>query len=182
MVRYSSYSRSTRWGWVVSVTPRLRLPPGSTVQEAGWASQPVWTQRLEEKSFRLCRGWNHDRPVVQLVARHYTDWAIRLTYYIQLGLYCKLQWSVRTLWLSGYLSLLLRIRKVPGLNLGSEIGYPDWGSLWFSVVPAGECRYRTSNYAMAVSFHIPSNSSFAYHSFFQNNTVCVTEKTLLNYK
>jgi hypothetical protein len=29
----------------------------------------VWTQRLEEKSFRLSRGSNLDRPVVQPVAR-----------------------------------------------------------------------------------------------------------------
>jgi hypothetical protein len=26
-------------------------PPVLTVQEAGWAPEPVWTQRLEEKSF-----------------------------------------------------------------------------------------------------------------------------------
>jgi hypothetical protein len=32
-------------------------------------------RRLEEKSFRLYRGSNLDRPVVQPVARHYTDWA-----------------------------------------------------------------------------------------------------------
>jgi hypothetical protein len=58
--------------------PGRTLPPGKgppvpIVQEAGWA------QRLEEKSFRLCRGSNLDRPVVQPVARHYTDWATRLT-------------------------------------------------------------------------------------------------------
>jgi hypothetical protein len=45
------------------------------VQEAGWAAEPVWTERLEEKSFRLCRGSNLDRPVVQPIARHYTGWA-----------------------------------------------------------------------------------------------------------
>jgi hypothetical protein len=39
----------------------------------------VWTLRLEEKSFRLCRGSNLDRPVVQSVATHYTDSATRLT-------------------------------------------------------------------------------------------------------
>jgi hypothetical protein len=38
-------------------------PPVPIVQEAGWASEPVWTQRLEEKSFRLYRGSNVDRPV-----------------------------------------------------------------------------------------------------------------------
>jgi hypothetical protein len=58
-----------RWGWLVSVTPRPRFGPGKgppvpIVQEAGWAPQPVWTQRSEEKSFRLCRGSNLHRPVV----------------------------------------------------------------------------------------------------------------------
>jgi hypothetical protein len=55
-------------------------PPVPTVREAGWAPEPVWAQRLEEKSFRFCRGSNLDRPVVQPVARHYTDCATRLTY------------------------------------------------------------------------------------------------------
>jgi len=41
-----------------------------TGQEAGWASELVWTQRLEEKSFAPAG----DRiPVVQSVARHYID-------------------------------------------------------------------------------------------------------------
>jgi hypothetical protein len=31
-----------------------------------------WTQRIEEKSFRLCRGSNRGGPVVQSVVRHYT--------------------------------------------------------------------------------------------------------------
>jgi hypothetical protein len=44
-----------------------------TVQEAEWAPELVWTQRLEEKSFHLCQGSNLDLPVVQPVARHYTD-------------------------------------------------------------------------------------------------------------
>jgi hypothetical protein len=59
---------------------RHALPPEKgplvpTGQEAGLAPEPVWTQRLEEKSFRLCRGSNLDRPVVQSVVRNYTDWA-----------------------------------------------------------------------------------------------------------
>jgi hypothetical protein len=71
-------------GWVVSVTPRPRFRPEERNpvpigQEAGWALEPVWTQRLEEKLFRLCRGSNLDRPVAQPLARHYTDWATRLT-------------------------------------------------------------------------------------------------------
>jgi hypothetical protein len=43
------------------------------VQEAGWAPELVWTQRLEEKTFHLCRVSNIDRMVVQYIARHYTD-------------------------------------------------------------------------------------------------------------
>jgi hypothetical protein len=64
--------------------PGLALAPGKgppvpIVQEAGWAPEPVWIQRLEEKLFRLCRRPNFDHPVVQPVARLYTDWAARLT-------------------------------------------------------------------------------------------------------
>jgi hypothetical protein len=55
-------------------------PPVPTVQEAGCAPEPVWTQRLEEKSFHLCQGSNLNRPVVQPIARHYTDWATQLTH------------------------------------------------------------------------------------------------------
>jgi hypothetical protein len=36
-------------------------------------------QRLEEKPFHLCRWSNLDRLVIQHIARHYTDWATRLT-------------------------------------------------------------------------------------------------------
>jgi hypothetical protein len=80
--KYSSYSFSTSAldGGELSVS-RLgcALAPGKgpTVQEAGWAPEPSWTQRLDEKSFHLCRGSNLDCPVIQLVDRHYTDWATR---------------------------------------------------------------------------------------------------------
>ena len=43
------HDRGTRTGWVVSSTPRPHFTPGKapvpTVQEAGWASGPVWTGR-----------------------------------------------------------------------------------------------------------------------------------------
>jgi hypothetical protein len=49
-----------------------RTPPVPIVQEAGWAPEPVWTQRLEEKSFAPAG----DRtPIAQSVVRHYTAWA-----------------------------------------------------------------------------------------------------------
>jgi hypothetical protein len=60
----------------------VKGPPIPIVQEAVWAPEPVWTQRLEEKSFRLCRGSNLNRPVVQPAARHYTDWAPWLSIFI----------------------------------------------------------------------------------------------------
>jgi hypothetical protein len=61
--RYSSYSFSTAalegGEWSAS-RPGRALPPGKqppvpSVQEAGWAPEPVWTQRLEEKSFASLR-------------------------------------------------------------------------------------------------------------------------------
>jgi hypothetical protein len=67
----------TRWGEWLASRPGRALPPGKgppvpIVQEAGWAPEPVWTQRLEEKSSASVG----DRiPVVQSVVRHYTDWA-----------------------------------------------------------------------------------------------------------
>jgi hypothetical protein len=75
--RYSSYSFTISaldgGEWSVS-RPGPALPPGKgppvpIVQEAGWAPEPVWTQRLEEK-FSAPVG---DRtPVVQPVVRRYT--------------------------------------------------------------------------------------------------------------
>jgi hypothetical protein len=56
--RYSSYSSSTSTldggQWSASrpgrALPPGKIPPVHIVQEAGWAPEPVWTQRLEEKS------------------------------------------------------------------------------------------------------------------------------------
>jgi hypothetical protein len=77
--RYSSYSFLTSaleggGEWSASrpgrALPPGREPPVPTVQEARWAPEPVWTQRLEEK-FSASVG---DRtPAVQSVVRHCTD-------------------------------------------------------------------------------------------------------------
>jgi hypothetical protein len=40
---------------VVSVTLRPRFNPEESSLEAGWAPEPVWTQKLEEKSL-ACAG------------------------------------------------------------------------------------------------------------------------------
>jgi hypothetical protein len=74
--RYSTCSFSTSaldgGEWSVS-RPGRALPPGKgppvpIAQEAGWDPEPVWIQRLEEKSVWLCRGSNFDHPVVHPVA------------------------------------------------------------------------------------------------------------------
>jgi hypothetical protein len=85
--RYSSYSFTISaldgGEWSASRPDRAlapgKGPPVLIVQEAGWAPDPVGTKRLQEKSFRLCRGSNLDRSVVQSVTRHYIDWTTRFT-------------------------------------------------------------------------------------------------------
>jgi hypothetical protein len=67
-------TKAHRWRWGIA-------PPVPIGQEAGWTPEPVWIQRLEEKSCRLFRGSNLDRPVVQPVARQYTDWARKIPSY-----------------------------------------------------------------------------------------------------
>jgi hypothetical protein len=53
-------------------SPPGKGPPVPVGQEAGWAPEPVWTQRLEEESSASVGDWT---PVVQSVVSHYTDWA-----------------------------------------------------------------------------------------------------------
>jgi hypothetical protein len=81
--KYSSYSFSTAALDGVSgqhhdpaaFYPRGKDPPAPIVQESGWAPEPVWTQRIEEKSFAPAEDRTPDRPVVQPAVRHYTAWA-----------------------------------------------------------------------------------------------------------
>jgi hypothetical protein len=83
--RYSSYSFSTSalegGEWSASRPGRFftpgKEPPVPILQEAGWAPELVWTQRVEEKSSASIG----DRtPGAQSVASHYSDWATRLTH------------------------------------------------------------------------------------------------------
>jgi hypothetical protein len=62
---------------MVSITPWPCFTPGERTssihgQEAGWAPESVWMQRLEEKSF--APAWDRTL-VVQPVVRHHTHWA-----------------------------------------------------------------------------------------------------------
>jgi hypothetical protein len=76
------YSYKSSSGSIVSGRDSLQVkgPPVPIVQEAGWASEPVWTQRLEEKSFYIYRGSNLDRPIVQPVTRVAIVESVILTY------------------------------------------------------------------------------------------------------
>jgi hypothetical protein len=53
--RYSSYSFTTSaldgGEWSVRALPPGKGPPVPIGHEAGWAPEPVWTQRTEVKSF-----------------------------------------------------------------------------------------------------------------------------------
>jgi hypothetical protein len=50
-----------------ALNPQGKGPPVPIVQEAGWAPEPVWTQRLEEKSSAPVG----DRtPVIESEVRH----------------------------------------------------------------------------------------------------------------
>jgi hypothetical protein len=73
-------------GWVVSVTPRPRFTPGERTTDThctgGWVGPRAGLDtEAAGKISCFCRGSNLDRLVVQPVARHYTDWATRITDY-----------------------------------------------------------------------------------------------------
>jgi hypothetical protein len=63
-----------------ALLPPWKGPPVFMAQEAGWVPERVWTQRLDEKSFRLSRGSNLNHPVVESIVRHYTVWATPAPY------------------------------------------------------------------------------------------------------
>jgi hypothetical protein len=79
--RYSSYSflsSALDGGERSASRPGRALPPGKglpvpTLQEAGWAPEPVWTQRLEKESSAPVG----DRtPVFQSVVKLSSNWTI----------------------------------------------------------------------------------------------------------
>jgi hypothetical protein len=73
--------------WVVSVTPRPRFTPEErtpgTHCTGGWVGPRAGLDtEARGKILFPCRGSNPDRPVIQPVVRHYTDWATRLLLYV----------------------------------------------------------------------------------------------------
>jgi hypothetical protein len=72
--RYSSYSFTTpaldgvsgQHHAPTALYPRGKAPPVPIVQEAGWAPEPVWTKRIEEKS---CAPAGDRTPIAQKEVR-----------------------------------------------------------------------------------------------------------------
>jgi hypothetical protein len=88
--RYSSYSFLTPALDTVRGqphAPKRALPPVPIVQEAGWASEPVWTQRIHEKSF--APAGDRTRLSRLSVVLHYTDY---VTYPSSHSLNLNLYW------------------------------------------------------------------------------------------
>jgi hypothetical protein len=119
-IRHSSYSFSTsaldggEW-WASRPGRALALrkgPPVPIVQEAGWASEPVWTQKLQEKLFCLCRGSNLDRPVVQSVAN--THWATPAHILVTTNI---------------YFGVLRRWELGSSVSIVSDYRLGEWGSI-----------------------------------------------------
>jgi hypothetical protein len=120
---YSSYSFPSRhYTGVSGYRHALDSPPGKEptvpiVQEAGWAPEPVWIQRLEEKSSCLWRGSNLDRAVAQSVVRHYTAWATPASVKISsrlLVIYCFVEtvgWD-RTVFIYGKLCTCTSVQSI----------------------------------------------------------------------
>jgi hypothetical protein len=69
----------TRWECMVSVTPGPRFTPGERTTghcTGGWVGPRAGlATQVKGKISCLCRVSNLDHPVVQSIARHYTDWA-----------------------------------------------------------------------------------------------------------
>jgi hypothetical protein len=81
----------TRWGWVVTVTPRPRFAPGKGPPgihcTGGWVGPRAGLDtEVWGKIFCPRRRSNPDRSVVQPVVRHYTAWAnqIPVLYFVYL--------------------------------------------------------------------------------------------------
>jgi hypothetical protein len=128
-------------------------PPVPNVLEAGWAPEPVWTERLQEKPFAPAG----DRTsIVQSVARHYTDWATPaslqchmtikyLIFCVFVGLYVFLN-NFSTTRFKCITALLNNVRKAGGLILcGSSCWQyaANFATITnFSITSAGSCSLR----------------------------------------
>jgi hypothetical protein len=153
---------------VVSVTPRPRFTPGKghhvlIRQEAGWASRAGLDTETRGKTVCLCQGSNPGRSVCSQTlnwrsypasqgrpweakslrrSRNFSClWTLKAHRRLDMGSsspqrpYLMNKPNVVVEWLT----FLLRTREVPGVNIGLETGYPNWGFSWFASFPPDEC-------------------------------------------
>jgi hypothetical protein len=109
------HDHGTRRGWGVSVTPRPLFTPGKDplpiVQEAEWASWPVWTSAKN-----LAPPPGFDPRTVQLVTSRYTDHATRPT--LNTDMWIILIWILTKFDKRAWIWLIwIRIRIIGGLIL-----------------------------------------------------------------
>jgi hypothetical protein len=70
------------------------------------------------------------------------------------------QIEIRPSNLAQAVTFLIRVRELPGSNLGRNTDYPKWGLSQFSSVPPGKCWDNTWSYTTTASFHILFSSLF----------------------
>jgi hypothetical protein len=89
--------------------PQVKEPPVPTVQEAGWAPEPVWMQRLEKKILCLCQGANLGHPVHS----HTLYWLTYLAHNLLANNYFNNEERLKESWWKWKLKVILCETRVP---------------------------------------------------------------------
>jgi hypothetical protein len=122
-----SIAPTNSWVVIVALWPHFtsgEKTPVAIGSDAGWASELVWTQRLQERSF--VSAWEQT-PVVQSVVGHYTGWGTPPlndlhaypNFFFSWPHPNRLSWSVHLLH-SGYLEILRHEWTVRSVALTSD--------------------------------------------------------------
>jgi hypothetical protein len=86
--------------------PGRAFPRGKDPRYPGWVDPRAGLDtEARGKILFPCRGSNPDRPVVQSVARHYTDWATRLTSILPFKTICEGLWRWCIVKVTNYLDV-----------------------------------------------------------------------------
>jgi hypothetical protein len=72
-------------------------------------------------------------------------------------------------------TLLLRVRNIPGSSVGPHTGYPNRSLSWVSSLPLRKFQGSTLNQAMIASCKILSSSLFINHPIIRPHTVWATD-------
>jgi hypothetical protein len=106
----------TKWGWVVSITPRPRFTSGTHWIGGCVGPRAGLDAGARRKILCPCRGSNLDRSIVQPVVRHYTAWATA----------AHLRQQALTLkWRHSNLNMAGQLASISFLNtIGFTVAYP----------------------------------------------------------